>query len=135
MTDNRIDTSPREVKKFGVTFAVLGALAAAVMIYRGNPHWPWGAGAGLLFLLAGLFARPLLRPVYVGWMKFAHVLGWINTHVLLGVFFFLVLTPAGLLARAFGKDLLDLKMDRSSATYWKKRTGPRPENDRYEHLF
>jgi len=135
LTKDNIDTSPREIRKFGVTFAVLGALAAALMIYKGNPHWPWSIGAGFLFLLAGLFGHSLLRPVYVAWMKFAHVLGWINTRVLLGVFFYLVLTPAGLLARAFGKDLLDLKIDRSSPTYWKKRTAAPGGTERYEHLF
>ena len=135
MTNDRINTSPREIQKFGITFAVLGAVAAAVMIYKGNPHWPWAVGAGFLFLLAGLFARPALRPVYVGWMKFAFVLGWINTRLLLGVFFYLVLTPAGLLARAFGKDLLDLKINRSSLTYWKKRDAAPAGKERYEHLF
>jgi len=135
LTNDTIDTSPRGIRKFGVTFAVLGTIGAALMIYKGNPHWPWLLGAGLFFLLTGFVAHSLLRPVYVAWMKFAHVLGWINTRVLLGVFFYLVLTPAGLLARAFGKDLLDLKIDGDSQTYWKKRNTASPGKERYEHLF
>lgn len=135
MTNDKIDTSPREVRKFGITFAVLGVLVAGVMIYKGNPHWPWSIGGSLLFLLTGLFAQPVLRPVYYGWMKFAFVLGWINTRVLLGLFFYVILTPAGLVARALGKDLLDQKIDRSAATYWKKKPEAPADGTRYEHLF
>ena len=134
MTD-RIDASHREVRKFGITFGVLGLVAAAVMVYRGNPHWPWPLAGAALFALAGLLAVPALRPVYIGWMTFARWLAWINTRVLLGIFFYCVLTPAGLAARALGKDLLDERIDRAAPTYWKKRDPVPLDRARYERLF
>ena len=41
-----------------------------------------------------LSVHAVLRPIYVGWMKFAFVLGWINTRLILGLFFYLILTPS-----------------------------------------
>jgi len=134
LTD-RIDASKKEVRKFGITFAVLCLVAAAVMAFRGNPRWPWliaGAGA---FAGGGLVAVPALRPLFIAWMTFARWLAWVNTRVLLGIFFYLVLTPAGLAARLAGKDLLDEKIDRRATTYWKKKEPSTGDKSRYERLF
>lgn len=53
-------------------------------------------------------------------MRFASVLGWITTRLILGLFFFLVLTPVGLLMRLLGKDVLGEKLDPTTDSYWKK---------------
>ena len=68
-------------------------------------------------------------------MRFASLLAWINTRVLLSVFFYLVLTPVGVLMRLAGKNLLDQRMDRTAGTYWVKRTGETKSKKSYEHLF
>lgn len=124
-----------EVRKFGLMFASICALAAAYTAYRASWLWPWCAGASGFFLVSGLFFEPVLRPVYAGWMKFAHVLGWINTRLLLGLFFYLVLTPVALLLRVIGKDLLERRLDRSARTYWVKREPVELDQERYERLF
>jgi hypothetical protein len=84
----------------------------------------WFTAGSIFFLVTGLVGYPVLRPVYIGWMKFAFVLGWMNTRLLLGLFFYLILTPVGLVMRAFGKDIIDKKFDRQARSYWKKRTTP-----------
>ncbi len=134
MTD-RIPGTRKEVRKFGYLFAVVFSIIAAYTLYRGSSHWPWFLGAAILFLIAGIAAYPALRPVYVGWMKFAFVLGWINTRILLGLMFFLVFTPIGLVLRLMGKDLLDRKIDRSAKSYWVKRERKDFEPERYKRLF
>ena len=68
-------------------------------------------------------------------MKFAHALGWINTRLLLGLFFYLVLTPAALILRLLGKDLLHQQVDRSAPSYWIKREPVQLDPERYERLF
>jgi hypothetical protein len=93
-----------------------------------------GRGA-LFFLLSGLFTYPLLRPIYIGWMKFAFVLGWVNTRVILSVFFYLVITPVGLVMRLFGRDPMNRKFDRSAASYWVRRPEAPADLKRYENLF
>jgi len=116
-------------------FAAICAGVAAYMAYRGSSLWPWFGGGGVFFLFTGLFLEPALRPVYAGWMKFAHVLGWVNTRLLLGLFFYLVLTPVALVLRLGGKDLLDQRLDRSARSYWVKRTPVELDQERYERLF
>jgi len=77
----------------------------------------------------------ILRPIYVGWMKFAFVLGWINTRLILGIFFYLILTPVGLIMRLFGRDPLHRKFDRDATTYWAKRPPAEFKQERYQQLF
>ena len=131
----RINASPREVRKFGIMFAAVCLIAGAYAIFRGSPHWPWFAGGVAFFSLTGLFGNAILRPLYIGWMKFAFVLGWINTRILLGLFYYGVVTPIGVLLRLFGKDLLDQKIDRSAATYWIRREKGTSDPKRCERLF
>ncbi len=131
----RIDASRRNVRKFGILFGILGALLAAYMIYRGSGHWYWPAGASLFFFLSGVAAYPVLKPLYIGWMTFAFALGWVNTRLLLGIFFYIILTPIGLILRLTGKDLLDKRIDRKAPSYWKKRDRTATDRSQYERLF
>lgn len=134
MTD-RINASRIQVRKFGITFAVLFGVVSGYLAYKQNNLWIWTAGAGVLLLVGGLFAYPVLRPVYIGWMKFAFALAWVNTRILLGLFFSVVITPVGLVLRLIGKDLLDEKIDRTTGSYWIKREELPFDPKRYERLF
>ncbi len=134
MTEIPVGTR-EEVRKFGILFAVVLTAVAVYLRYAGKEYWHWflvGAGA---FLLTGNLAYRVLRPVYRVWMKFAFLLGWINARVLLGIFFYLVLTPVGIVLRATGRDLLDRKIDRKAVSYWRKREGPAAGPGQYERLF
>ena len=135
MTDTTINSSPKELRKFGLMFSVLCVAAGAYSLYRGGHAWPWLAGGAVFFLATGLFIHPVLRPVYIGWMKFAHVLGWINTRLLLGIFFYLILTPAGFLMRLLGKDPMDRRLDRAARSYWILRKQEPFDPKRYEQVF
>lgn len=131
----RIRGSREEVRKFGVLFAVILTAVSVYLRYAGVEYWHWflvGAGG---FLLTGQIAYRVLRPLYIVWMRFAYILGWINARILLGIFFYLVLTPIGLVLRLTGKDLLDRKIDRTAVSYWKKREGTAPGREQYERLF
>ena len=64
------------------------------------PLWPWLLAAALA--AGGVLAPRMLAPVYRGWMAFGHVAGWVNTRVLLGLVFYLLMVPLGLVMRAFG---------------------------------
>ncbi len=124
-----------EVRKFGILFAVVLTAVAVYLRYSGKESWHWflvGAGA---FLFTGTIAYRVLRPVYRIWMKFAFLLGWVNAQVLLGIFFYLVLTPVGIVLRATGRDLLDRKIDLKAVSYWRKREGPAAGPEQYERLF
>ena len=130
-----LNESPREVRKFGFLFAAIGAVITAFFLWKGNPGWPWVAGVAVLFLLGGALAPSALRPVYRLWMRFAFILAWINTRVLLTLFFFLVVTPVGVMMRLFGRDVLERRIDRTRGSYWSRRDTDRLKPERYENLF
>lgn len=74
---------------------------------------------GALFLLgSGIFVPRILLPIERVWMKFAEVLGAVMTRVILTVAFYAVITPMGVIVRFCGKDLLQLKLDKSARSYW-----------------
>jgi hypothetical protein len=132
---NKTGPSGQEVKKFGILFAAICAAAWVYLLFKESPAWIWFGLGTVFFATTGFLAQPILRPVYVVWMKFAFALGWINTRILLGIFFYLIITPIGLVMRLVGKDILDQKLDRSAKTYWKKRDRVPFDQKRMEHQF
>lgn len=79
------------------------------------PAWPWMIAA-LLFILA--FIRPkLLFPIYTVWMKIGLILGWINSRIILGVIFYLLILPTGIVLSLLGKDSMCRKIDVEAKSY------------------
>ncbi len=79
------------------------------------PIWPWVVG-GVLAIWA-LVAPTTLKPVYRGWMKLGLMLSRITTPLILGIVFFLVIMPMGLVMRIFGRDPMTRQFDDSAKTY------------------
>ena len=105
----------------------LGVLALACLVFGFLARHRPALGRGFLvaaavFLAVGLFVKPLARAIAAGWLKFAEVLGAVNSRIILGAIFYLFLTPIALLARLTRGDFLHLKKragaDRS---YWHAR--------------
>ncbi|MFI4937116.1 MAG: SxtJ family membrane protein [Candidatus Berkiellales bacterium] len=61
-----------------------------------------------------------LKMIYDLWMKLGHVLGWINTRIILGIIFFTLITPMGVMMRIFKKEILQLKINKLAPSYRKK---------------
>ncbi len=113
--------SPSELRRFGITVAIPLALLAALMAWRGHTLLP-AVLAGLAATLGGLalLAPRLLVGVHKVWMAGAHTLGWFNTRVLLGLVYFVVMTPTGIVMRLLGRDPLDRQLG-DRASYWVER--------------
>lgn len=130
-----IPTGPREWRRFGLLFMTVFGLVAAYMFLKGSAAW-WAVAIGAaLSGSTGLLAPRLLRVPHTLWMQFAGILGWVNTRVLLTLFFCIVLTPVGVVMRLFGRDPLARRMSKESTTYWEKRDGPPPDRSRFDNLF
>ena len=84
----------------------------------------WSAIISSVFLILGLMKSKLLTPLNILWFKFGMILGAIIAPIVMGVVFFLVITPIGLTMRIMGKDLLRKKYDKKKETYWIKRDKP-----------
>jgi hypothetical protein len=88
--------------------------------------WIWW-GAAISILVISLVAPRLLSPFNKAWYLFGMALSRITTPIILGILFFLVVTPTGLIARMFGKDLLRLRVDKATESYWIERRPPGPD--------
>lgn len=131
----KLDRSPRALRRFGLT------LGSALLLLGAFLFWRRHGGAGLLFaslgalllILAGI-APVLLKWVHGPWMILSLALGWVMTRVLLTVAFFLIVTPIGLLQRLFGKLPLEIAFRTGATSYWQPRTAqPLPAD--YEKQF
>ena len=106
----------RQLREFGLVFAaglvVMFGLLLPWLAGRPWPLWPWVAAA--VFVTLALVFPPALGPLNALWLKIGHMLGWINTRIILGVVFFVVFLPAGLLMRVLHKDPMHRKFDASA---------------------
>ncbi|HEX7419739.1 MAG TPA: SxtJ family membrane protein [Thermoanaerobaculia bacterium] len=110
-------TERRQLVTFGVTMAIAFAIVAAIRVWRRG----FDAIAitfcvvAAVFALSALVAPAMLAPIRRWWMRFAEILGWINTRILLILIFYLVVTPLGLVMRVFRRPPLDMARRDS---YW-----------------
>ncbi len=127
--------SPKELRRFGATVAIPFALLAAVGVWRDHTILPAVLGGAALALgVLALVAPRLLGPVHRVWMKVADALAWFNTRVLLGLVYFLVMTPTGALMRLLGRDPLDRRL-KDRPTYWIERKQHADPRGSMEHWF
>lgn len=131
----QLKTAPRDLRRFGLLVGGVFLVLSLMLWLRHKPAFPWLLAPGLALVAAGLLLPRALRHVYLGWMAMAFTLGLVVSTLLLAVFYFLVVTPIGLLARLAGKDFLRLKLNRQAASYWIPRPGPPRKPADYEKQF
>ena len=133
--DRPEDTGPGSERAFGFVFAGFCALVAAYQLWQGRPtFWGWLA-AGALFAAAAIFLPVALRPLNRAWHGFGLVLHRIVSPVILGLMFFAVFLPIGLLMRIAGKRPLRLAFDRGAQSYWIRRDGAELGRDSFRNQF
>ncbi|MHB8206847.1 SxtJ family membrane protein [Mucilaginibacter sp.] len=109
----------KQNRKFGYTVAIALLVLSGFRIFIRHKQGWWVAFAiAMVLLLFSLIKPVLLNPLRLVWDKIGHVLGTINTYVLLTLFYFLILSPLGMIMRLFGKDILNIKWLKNKNTYW-----------------
>ena len=111
-------------KNFGIVFFVVFLLIALYPLTNNQEIRLWSLIISVIFLILGLFNSKILKPLNILWFKFGIFLGKIVSPIIMGVIFFFVVTPIGLLMRFIGKDLLNLKYNKKK-TYWIEKNGPK----------
>jgi ABC-type uncharacterized transport system permease subunit len=125
----------KALRTFAATlFFGLGILGA-LLVWRKRDTGLILWGIGLAALMTAWLLPLALRPVYKVWMKLALVLGFISSHVILALLYYLVFTPIGLALRVFGKNPLALGIEKKAASYWIKRDSRVFPKQRYEKMF
>ncbi|MBC7952290.1 MAG: hypothetical protein H7Z12_10810 [Rhodospirillaceae bacterium] len=122
-------------RSFGLVFAAVFAIIALWPLKAGGEMRLWALGAAAAFLLAALVVPRVLRPLNLVWFKFGLVLHCVVTPLVMGLLFFLTVTPVGMLMRATGKDPMRLKRDPAATSYWIMRTPPGPAPDSMKNQF
>ena len=111
-------------KSFGIVFFVVFLLVSIYPLINNEGIRIWSLVISLIFLVLGILNSNLLSPLNKIWFKFGIFLGKIISPIIMGIIFFLVVTPIGLIMRLFGKDVLNLKYN-DYKTYWIEKTGPK----------
>jgi len=129
--------SPADLRKFGFLMAGVFLLFGLISLWRHHTLTAAilaGVG-GLIFLLPALVSPALLLPVHRGWMRFALLLGWANSRILLTLLFFLLFTPISWVQKLIGRDPLARRFPDDQPTYWEDRSKETSNPKHFERQF
>jgi hypothetical protein len=133
---SKLTTTSRDLRKFGLVVGGVFALLAAWLIWRGRLGAAYLLVPGLLLVVLGGACPRALKWPYLAWMSLGIVLGAVVSTVLLTVFYYLVVTPVGLLARLAGKDFMARRRSPDATSYWVVRGPAGPKKPaQYERQF
>ena len=107
-------------RNFGVVFFVVFFLIALYPLTYDEGIRTWSIIISLFFLILGLLNSKILNPLNKLWFKFGIILGKIISPLIMGIIYFLVVTPTGLIMRLLRKDILNLKYKKDKS-YWIKK--------------
>ena len=120
MSDKKINSN----RSFGIVFFLVFILIAFYPIINQGEVRVWSIFISLFFLILGIINSTILTPLNKLWFKLGIFLGKIISPMIMGIIFFVVVTPIGLFMRLLGKDLLNLKFN-NDKSYWIQKTGPK----------
>jgi hypothetical protein len=108
-------------RSFGVVFFLFFLIVSIFPLFKDENIRIWALVIAIIFLILGLLNSSILSPLNKIWFKFGTLLGNIISPIVMGIVFFVVITPTSLIMRMFGKNLLSLKKD-NKKSYWIKRS-------------
>ena len=113
-------------KSFGIVFFVVFLIIGLYPLINEDNVRIWSIIISIIFLILGLINSQILTPLNILWFKFGMLLGKFVSPIVMGLVFFLVVTPTGLIMKLFNKDLLKLRKNKNSS-YWIKRPETKSE--------
>ena len=122
MRDNNIKIGTN--RSFGIVFSLVFLLIALYPLINNEDIRLWSLVISLIFLALGLIKSKILSPLNKIWFKFGIILGLVVSPVIMGIIFFLVVTPIGFIMRLLGKDILNLNYQ-NDKSYWIQKNGPK----------
>ena len=104
-------------RSFGIVFFIVFLLIGIYPLFKNGEFRSWSIIISLIFLVLGIIDSKLLSPLNKLWFKFGLMLGKIISPLIMGIIFFIVVTPTAIIMRILGKDLLNLKYNKKDS-YW-----------------
>ena len=115
MEENKIKIGSN--RSFGIVFSIVFLIVALYPLLNSDSIRIWSIILSSTFFIFGLLNSNILSPLNRIWFKFGIILGRIVSPIVMGLVFFLVVTPTSLILRLFKKDNLNLKKN-DNRTYW-----------------
>src|SRR5437773_341237 len=131
----KLKTGPRDLRKFGLMVGGLFVAIGIFLLLRHRLSYPFVVYIGAALIALGAVWPRALKYIYIAWMTLAFTLGFVMSNVILVLFFFLFVTPIGLLARLFRKDFLGRKWDKRATSYWIQCSRKVKTANTYERQF
>ena len=107
-------------RSFGIVFFFVFLIVSLWPLINENPVRVWFSYIAIIFLILGLLNSKFLTPLNRSWLKFGELLGRVISPLVMGLVYFVILTPIGLFMRLIRKDLLGIKFSKKNS-YWIKR--------------
>ena len=104
-------------KSFGIVFFIVFLIIAFWPLLNSNEINYWSLAISIVFLILGLINSKILTPLNKIWFKFGILLGNVIAPIVMGIIFFLIVTPTSIIMKILGKDLLNLKKNNNNS-YW-----------------
>ena len=130
-----IRTDNKAIRDFGILIGFILLIIAGILFYKEGESYVIIFWLGIAFIGFGLGMPIILKPFYSTWMYFAVVLGWFMTRLILGLLFYIVVSPIGFISRLFGKEFLDLKTSSLNRSYWNYKDNDSISHQNYEKQF
>jgi hypothetical protein len=122
-------------RSFGVVFSVFFAFVGLAPMWKHHPRRPWALGLAGVFLVVAILRPVWLHPLNQGWIKLGLLLGRVVNPVVMGLLFFIVVTPTALIFRLLHKDPLRLSLNPTDRSYWIERHPPGPSQETMANQF
>ena len=120
------------IETLGLFFLFFFLVIGLFPLLKGNDIYLWSLIISILFFSISLFRPQILKIPNKLWFKLGLMLGKIISPIVMGIIFFSTVTPIGLIMRLLKKDILNLKMNKKTKSYWTKRIN---SNDSMKNQF
>lgn len=134
LTPNEVPRGSSD-RSFGVVFGAVFLLLAFLPLFSTGHIRVWAVIASAAFFFVAVVLPKALAPLNRIWTRLGLLLHHIVSPIMLGILFYLFVTPMGYLMRLVGKDFLRLHFDSSADSYWIERKPPGPRPDSLNNQF
>ena len=125
----------KELRKFAIIISIASGVLGGLILWRKGQAGLVFVAVGAVIFLAGLVWPKSLALLYKAWMALALVLGFVMSHIILALAYYIVLTPVGVFMRILRKDPLTLRFDPKADSYWVRREKTEWGKENYDKMF
>ena len=130
-----IKSGKKELREFGITIGIVFIVLGGIALWRGKAAYPYLIVFGIVFAALGASLPSILKPLQKIWMAIVVIIGFFMSRIILGILFYLVITPIGMIMKISGKDILDERIEKSRSSYWVAIKGSPKTKESYENQF